>query len=49
MLAFFAGGKGRKGRGAEGSRTFCLLEDAVNGAGAAAAGHCDVEFVVVLG
>lgn len=30
-----------------GRETFSLLEDAVDGAGAAGAGHCDVEFVVV--
>jgi hypothetical protein len=28
--------------------TFSLLEDTLDGAGAAAAGHCDVELVVVF-
>lgn len=32
-----------------GGRTLCLLEHPLDGAGAAAAGHGDVEFVVVLG
>lgn len=50
------GGKGGRGRGFEkkgrereegGKSTVHALEDAVDGAGAAAAGHFDVEVVVV--
>lgn len=44
------GGEGYRdmgGREEGGEKTFGFLEDAVDGAGAAGAGHCYVEFVVV--
>ena len=44
------GGEGMAARGrGERVRTVHFLEDSVYGAGAAAAGHGDVEFVMVLG
>lgn len=48
------GRRGRKGEregrkeGGKGESTICFLKDAINSTGAAAAGHFDVEFVVVV-
>lgn len=47
------GGRRGKGKGKEkgegkGNKTFGFLQDAFDGAGAAAAGHFDVEFVVMV-
>lgn len=44
-----AGGAWKEGGTERNGRTFHLLEDALDGAGAAAAGHGYVELVVVFG
>ena len=45
-MGYVRGGGGKEKRG---RRTVHSFEDALDGAGAAGAGHCDVEVVVMRG